>query len=314
MFRVLFVISFLSLNAFATPIKLVDALLSEAGLSRILKQFDISGNASSEVEKYVKLSLRSLNFNDGTPSKNQLEKVLNSIDGSRLDNQYKSRLQSLMDSPVEKLSKEDLVNAINDLVYIANRFGNSETAVLGCARCVSDELDFHGFRFALNNIQNKNSQLVLNGLIPEKPSEVKKFISSRLRSFDIGDYSKVTTNMVAPQEEKSLALTLGLYNRGNKKQKKLIQAMFDATKNSNGEVDFLNPNNPHKLFLLFSEDMDDQYMDYWIQTLKKVKSKRQGTNDSTKEAFFEVLSKEAGEDPVAKEHIQMLRKKKCFFP
>ncbi len=304
----------LATNVNAAGGKLIDFLLNGSGALEVLAKYNIKGDAASEVGRYLELSLKSLNISGQLPSRQQFTAIIDQLGGSAEDLRLKRQLQELLSKDVDQVSKDEVVAAINNIIYLANRHGNTATAVLGCARCVSDELSLHGFRFTMKELSDSNAQTVLTSVLPKNPTDVRRFISSKFQAYGLGDYSRVSSRLVAPEEERAMALMLGLYEGGSAKQKELVRQIFEASKESSGRIRFMAEGGENKLHLLFTEDMDDEYVEYWTKTLRKVASERKESGDSMKEAFFKSLKKEAGDDPVAGEQIELLRTKKCFFP
>ncbi len=304
----------LSFNASAAGGKLIDFLLNGSGALEMLAKYNIKGDAASEIGRYLELSLKSLNISGQLPTRQQFTAIIDRLGGSAEDLRLKKQLQDLLSKDADNVSKDDVVSAINNIIYLANRHGNTATAVLGCARCVSDELSLHGFRFTMRELADSNAQSVLTQILPKNPADIRKFISSKFQAYGLGDFSRVNSRLVAPEEEKAMALMLGLYEAGSPKQKELVKQIFEASKDSSGRIKFMADGGENKLHLLFTEDMDDEYIEYWTKTLKGVGAERKESGDSMKEAFFKSLKKEAGDDPVASEQIELLRTKKCFFP
>lgn len=304
----------LSVQSNAAGGKLLDFFLNGSGILEVLAKHNISGEAANEIGRYLELSLKSLNISGQMPSRQQFTAIIEGLGGSPEDLRLKRQLQELLAKDVDSLSKNEVVDAINNIIYLANRHGNTATAVLGCARCVSDELSLHGFRFTMKELADDNARSVLTQVLPKKPQDVRRFISSKFQAYGLGDFSRVNSRLVAPEEERALALMLGLYEAGNAKQKELVKQIFEASKDSSGQIKFLAEGGENKLHLLFTEDMDDEYIEYWTKTLRNVAAERKESGEPMKEAFFKSLRKEAGDDPVAVEQIELLRAKKCFFP
>ncbi len=304
----------LSLNASAAGGKLIDFLINGSGVLEVLAKHNIKGDAASEIGRYLELSLKSLNISGQLPTRQQFTAIIDQLGGSAEDLRLKRQLQDLLAKDADDISKDDVVGAINNIIYLANRHGNTATAVLGCARCVSDELSLHGFRFTMKELSDSNAQSVLTQILPKNPTDIRRFISSKFQAYGLGDFSRVSSRLVAPEEERAMALMLGLYEAGSAKQKELVKQIFEASKDSSGKIRFMADGGENKLHLLFTEDMDDEYIDYWTKTLKNVTAERKESGEPMKEAFFKSLKKEAGDDPVASEQIELLRSKKCFFP
>lgn len=295
--------------------KLIELLVNDSGVLEILGKRGIKGAPAKKVSEYVGQSILSISFSNKKPSVQQLKKIIKSIAGSEVDNAYKKELLALLDKPAEKVSKEDLVTVVNNLIYLSNRFGKRGSTVLACADCVSETLSRHGFKFTLEVLSDSSSKRVLTQVLPREPKQLTNYISKEMSKGGLGDYSRTAarTKLVSPEEERALGLFLGLRKFGNKKQKELAEAIVSVSKDSGGETTLLTRDNPHKLWKLFSEDMSDDVMDSWTKMLKEVGEKTDGSEGSSKKAFYDYLERVAGDDPVLREQLASLKRKNCFF-
>ncbi|PIP94706.1 MAG: hypothetical protein COW00_09355 [Bdellovibrio sp. CG12_big_fil_rev_8_21_14_0_65_39_13] len=312
-FSLLLLVSFSALAS--GPGKLADILISESGVMELLAKRGIEGIPAQKVSSYVKNSLISLSFADRVPTKRELIEIIGGLGGSESDMAMRKQLQVLLEKPADKMSKEDVVTSINHLIYLANRYGTRGSTVLACAECVSDALKKNGFKFTLEVLEDKASKQILNDVLPRKPKDLQNYISARMRSLDLGDYSRVSKDVVAPEEERALGLFVALADKNSpasKIQRDFIDSILEVSKDSSGKVKLLSEDNPHKLWKLFDKDMDPELMKEWTDLLREV-SEEGKDQASKKDAFFSVLQKRAGDDPVKLEQVNMLKSKGCYF-
>jgi hypothetical protein len=297
----------------AGAIKLVDVLINDSGLSESLSKFGIRGSSSLQVRSYVKNSISSLYSFGGSakPTASTLKRHVSKIPATGKDIQYKKNLMRLLNKSEKNMSEEDLVKAVNSLIYLSNRYGSKSATVLACSACVSDKLSSLGFKFTLEVMNDKRSKQVLTKMLPNKPRSLTNFINSKMTKHKIGSLSK-SGDLVLPEEERALGLFLGLKEIGSKEQKKLIASIENISKADDGSVNILNPKNPHKLWKLFSEDISESDMSGWSKLLDEVASKSSGKVNK-KEAFFEVLDARAAKNPDFQDRVQILKNKNCFF-
>lgn len=294
--------------------RFVDLLLHDSGVAEALGKSGIRGKQASLIKRYVNNSLLALSSNGKKPSRTQLARILKQIPDSGKDGRIKKQLTILLNKSEKNLKKGDLVDAINNLMYLANRYGSGQATVLACAQCVSDTLYKNGFRFTMEVVSNKQSKKVLTKMLPTKPKDLKRFISSKLRSNGFGYSSKALRSQVAPEEEKSLALFLGLASSGSKTQKNFIEAVKDVSRNSKGKVSLLDPNNPHKLWKLFTDDVTDLELEGWTKLLKEVSQDARNSGEvGKKKAFFRYLERKASKEGIPSERVEVLKRKNCFF-
>ena len=289
--------------------KLIDFILSGSGIVEVLGKYGIKGNDAKMVESYVGSALIALGSKKSV-TKQELMDILSRLPIAGSDASVRKELQILLDKSEGELRKEDVVKAINNIIYLANRHGKS--VIITCAECVNESLAKNGFKFTVENIKNSSSLKVLNEVLPKNPAELNTFISSRMRRLGMGDYSKVTPDVVSPAEEKSLALFLGLAESGSPDQKALIAAIKKLS-TRNGKTNIIDPKNPQKFWKVVADDMSPQDMSSWTKTLNEVSARAEKDNVGTEEAFYRTLKAKAeGNDHLMKQY-ETLKAKRCFF-
>lgn len=299
----------LTTSASAKGLVLVDYLIANYGVVQILEKYGIKEKDAVLVEGYVSSSLEAL-VSKKSLTRDDLNLALSKLPITGADATVRKELQILLDTPEGELKKEDVVKAINHFIYLANRHGKS--IILTCAECVNENLAKDGFKFTVENIKNSSTVKVLNDVIPKDPKQLDVFISSRMKRLGMGDYSKVTPDVVAPSEEKSLALFLGLAESGSTEQKALI-ASIKKLSTHNGKANIIDPKNPHKFWKIVADDMSPAEMTGWTQTLNEVSARAEKDNVSTEEAFYRTLKEKAeGNDFLTKQY-ETLKAKRCFF-
>lgn len=292
--------------------KLIDYLINDSGVIEILSKRGIQGTPAQNVQTYIKNALVAFNLGNRDLTKDELRQILIGLNVSGDDLRLKNQLVELLEKTSDDLSTEDVVTAINNLIYLANRHGVRGSVVLACSQCVSDSLTRHGFKFTFATIQDSTTANILDKMLPRNPRDLSNFISAKMKKMGLGSYRNVPKEIVALEEERSLGLFLALAESGSKEHKQLVEAVIDVSRRPDGTVNLLDTQNPHKLWSLFSNDMDENMMANWTKLLKDVAE--EGKSEiSKKEAFFAVLTKQAGDDPVLLEHKNMLRSKNCFF-
>lgn len=301
--------SVLSFNVHAGTAKLVDYMVSGSGVVEILAKYGIRGQDAKMVESYMGSALTALASKKNI-TRQELTNVLAKLPVTGADANVRKELQLLLDKSEGQLTKEDVVKSVNNIIYLANRHGKS--IIITCAECVNDNLAKNGFKFTVENIKNASTTKVLNEVLPRNPAELNTFISSRMRRLGMGDYSKVTPDIVAPSEEKSLALFLGLAENGSADQKALI-ASIKKISTRNGKTNIIDPKNPQKFWKIVADDMSPTDMNGWTKTLNEVASRAKKDNVSTEEAFYRTLKEKAeGNDYLMKQY-EALKTKRCFF-
>lgn len=296
--------------SYASAVKLVDYMVSSAGITEILAKHGIKGNDAKQVQSYVASSLAALSSKGSTLSKQELVDVLSKLPVTGQDANVRKGLQMLLDTPADKIQKKDVVNAINNIIYLANRHGKS--VIITCAECVNENLARDGFKFTVEAVKNANASKLLNDVIPKNPAQLNTFISSRMKRLGMGDYSKVTPDVVAPEDEKSLALFLGLAESGSAEQKALINSIKKLS-TKNGKVNIIDSKNPHKFWKVLADDMSAQDMAGWTRTLDEVAARAQKDGVTAEEAFYRTLKDKAQGNEYLTKQYETLKAKRCFF-
>ena len=310
MYKYLLVLCLAINVSYASAVKLVDYMVSGSGIVEILGKHGIKGSDAKQVQSYVASSLAALGSKGSNISKQELLDVLAKLPVTGPDANIRKGLQMLLDTPADKIKKADVVNAINNIIYLANRHGKS--VIITCAECVNENLARDGFKFTVETIKNTNATKLLNDVIPKNPAQLNTFISGRMKRLGMGDYSKVTPEAVLPEDEKSLALFLGLAESGSAEQKALINSIKKLS-TKNGKVNIIDPKNPHKFWKVLADDMDSKDMAGWTKTLEEVAARAQKDNVTAEEAFYRTLKDKASGNEYLTKQYETLKAKRCFF-
>lgn len=289
--------------------KLVDFMLSGSGVTEILAKYGIKGADAKQVQNYVAASLAALGSKKEL-TRDELKNVIAKLPVTGPDGTIRKELQVLLDKSESEIKKDDVVHAINNLIYLSSRY--RQAIITTCAECVNESLAKAGFKFSVETVKNASLVKILDEVVPKNPAELNSFISTRVRRLGLGDYSHVTPDMVSPSEEKSLAIFLALSENGNADQKALTRAIKRLS-TKNGKTDMFNPKNKNKFWKILSDDMSPQDMNGWTQTLNQVAGRSEKDGISAEDAFYRTLKEKAqGNDYLMKQY-ETLFTKKCFF-
>lgn len=289
---------------------LVDMLISDSGVASALTKSGIRGQAATHVKRSVKNSLVALYGGNGVPSKRQLARALQGLPSKGKDGRIVRELKVLLNKKEAELTKGDFVDAVNNLIYLANRYGLKSSSVLACAQCVSDSLAKNGFKFTMEVVENKQSKMVLTQVLPQKPRDLSNYVSKEMKRF--GGTGRDFDQLVGAEEERALALFLGLDKYGSKAQKDFIGAVKEISSGPRG-VKLVDKDNPHKLWKLFADDVTQAELEGWTKLLKEVNAEAKASKISKKDAFYKVLTKKADGEEGMVSRIDKLKAKRCFF-
>lgn len=307
----------LTVNTYAAGGKLLDLVLNESGLVELLTKNGIEGAANAQVRSYVRNSILSLTAGGNMPTGKGLMEIINGLSDSADDRVIKRNLMKLLAKDSDDVSKKDVVDAVNNLIYLANRHGVRGSMVLACSECVNNALFTHGFKFTLEEVsQSSVRQLLESNVIPRDPRGLSRFISDKMNRLGYGSFNKASSNLVAPEEEKALAIFLALAEKGSpatKAQRDFIDSVVAVSTTPGGDVKLLNPENPHKFWKLFDDNENTDSVLAGYSSLLKETAEEGKTTASKKDAFYNVLQRNAGNDPEATERVNAIRLKNCFF-
>ena len=292
----------------------VDLLVNESGLLELLSNKGIRGLSANRLKNSGLNSIKNLNASGSLPSAYQLQSILRNLNvtSDSIDAVKKVKIRRLLNKSHKDITKDEITDLFNDLIYLSHRYGYSKTTALACSQCVSDALYSRGFKYTLEVLENKNSAAVMKNHIPKTPSKLRRFIAKEMTNSQMGDFSRATTKQVGKEEEKALGLFLGLSKYGSAKQKAFTKAVKEVSKMPSGNVSLVDSQNSHKLWKIISSNLTDQQLDGWTDILNKTATKAKGQR-SKKEAFFSVLEAKAGNHPGMKERLKILKRKNCFF-
>lgn len=293
----------------AGTVKLVDYMISSSGLTELLSKNGIKGVDAKQVESYVATSIGS--FGAGkTLTQKEFAEVLSKIPATGKDATIRKKLQVLLDKSDADIKKEDVVEAVNSILYLANRYGKS--VVVTCADCVSDSLTKSGFKFTVENIKNAGSVKLLSDVIPSNPKDLNLFIKSKAKRLGFGDYSQASPQFIPASEEKSLALFLALAESGSAVHKEFA-GIIKKLSTSNNKTNLFNSRNPNKLWKIVTSDVSDEHIVRMTALLKEVDTVAIKENMKIEDAFYQVLKKRSEGSDELFQKFKNIKTKRCFF-
>lgn len=233
------------------------------------------------------------------------------VEGNR-DRKIQSSLLKLLSKEDSKVSQKEMSLVFNQMIYLSHRYGRSASAVLVCGQCIDREVARGGIRFALEEIVDPNNKKVLTQ-IPNRPSDLKRYISNQMKKSALGDYSKVPRSLVSADEERSLALFLAMKNSSQESSRKLFNQIIKlSTDAKTSKVTLFNSQDPHKLWKIFSDDPNDAEVRSWTKLLEQVESSR-AQGEGLESAFYSVLERKARGDDTLTRNLEKLKEKNCYF-
>lgn len=233
------------------------------------------------------------------------------VEGNR-DAKIQKQMLSLLSRDDSRLSQKELGTLFNQMIYLSNRYGTAASAVLVCSQCVDTQLARAGVNFALGSITHPSNKKALE-LIPNRPSDLKRYLGQKFKGAGLGDYSRVSSKFVKPEEERSLALFLAMRNSSDEASRDLYAQIIKlSTNRATKKVELFNSNDTHKLWKIFSDDPNSEEKRSWTSLLKEVESQR-GEGESLESAFYGVLERRAQRDHSLSDELEILKEKNCYF-
>ncbi len=310
-------LSFSNVNAAGG--KVIDLLLSETGLMRVFAKNGFEKANARAAQSQIELAIKSLLGDSEVVPKAGLLKAIGEIENTPANKQIKLELAKVLNKEGDEVSKDDLVSLLNNLVLLAGVKGSLVTA---CGECAAGPLAAEGVKVALKEITDESIlQLINKNVIPNSPRKLNQFISDRMQRLGLGDFSKVSSDVVTEGDKEALAIFLAMADKSSPAtavQRKFIDAVLNFSKNGD-QVDLFSPSNPHKFWNSFSNsDMDNDLLAEITEVLNRAADE---TSDLSQrqDAFYDVLRKRADgiKDPKQREvvlaKVKSIEEKSCFF-
>lgn len=284
-----------SLSAQASVVKVFDVLLDKSQFEFLMNSRGIMNRGViGQVRKNVRYSLQDL-AKSGDGSMKEI-KAMKKLIKSPADKKRYNRMVKRLGKDTKSITRSELVESINDLVFLSQRYGLKKRAILACAPCVNKELAEAGFSFTLNELKGDSSKRIFKEMSrkAKTPEISAKFINEQARVQKLGKVSKVKAH-----EEEALIYMLLIPKHGNADQKRLYNSMVKVSKTKSGKVDLFDSINGHKFFNIFSDNLSTAEINLWEELLEDTAKVMDEEGLPTMDAFYSVLQKRA--DGVADE-------------
>lgn len=292
--------------------RVLEVFFNSQGLKSAVYHSGLRGNSASHVEKLVALSLENL-AGKKNPTQREVLGALRSVSGSE-DQAVKKRLFDIFRKNEKDMTKADFVEAVNSLVYLAGRYGFDNTLALACSACVSDTLSKSGFKFTYSEVADKNINYILKNVIPQDSRKLSGYIKGQLSRNNLAQGGSKGLSGLNKSDEVNFALFLSMSQHGSPQQKQLFESIKKVSTRPDGNVDVLDPENGHKLWRLFSSDLNEEELAGWSRMLDSVAEEANKKGEiNKKDAFYRFFKKKADADPSLADRYETLKKKNCFF-
>ncbi len=290
----------------------MDNFLNRAGLKLAINNAGLRGNSASKVESIVRLALKNISGTE-KPDRESIIRGL-SVVTSGSDKRIKDNLIKIFQKKQNELTDTDFVNAVNALVFLAGRYGLDNSLALACSACVGGNLAKKGFLISYEQITDKQTSFILKNVIPTDTRELGNFIGSRLKRLGLRPQGRQYYRVLNSADEKNFALFLSIPDHGTNGQKALFTAIKKISEKANGEIDILDSNNSHKLWRLYSSNLNDLELKGWSDLLEEVAKDAKAKGEVNKKAaFLRYFESRVGDDPKLARRYEVIKSKNCFF-
>lgn len=291
----------LSVNIHASVVKLADVLFDHNGLKSKLLSSGVSIEQVSRISSLVEISLNSLTGNKS----DSLVSIVKNLAVSNTDIAKKNKLLSVLSSNKNSLDNEEFIDALNQLIYLADRYGVGRQTTLSCSVCVSDELANIGIHSSISLITDKNIARVLK-TIPTDSKKITLLIKNRLKELGARDVSYLITE----SDERVFALFLELSRRGTAEYQDFVKTVLAFNKAQDGTINLAGPKSIGPLWRVLNSTLTDEKI---VSLTNALKSTLKEKPENRSEAFFKVLKENALGDEDKISSINELKANNCLF-
>jgi hypothetical protein len=303
-----------SVTTQASVVKVFDVLLDKSQFEFLLNSRGIMNRGViGQVRKNVRYSLQDM-ARSGSASMKDV-KAMKKLIKDPADMKKYNRMMKNLTKDTKKVTRSELVESINDLVFLSQRYGLKKKAILACAPCVNKELSEAGFTFTLNELKGNASKKIFQEMSrrAKDPTTAAKFINQEIRKQKVGRIANVKAH-----EEEALIYMLLIPRHGTADQKRVYNAMLKVSKTKSGGIDLFDPANGHKFFNIFSDNLSSSELNLWEELLDDTAKIMDDENMGTMDAFYTVLQRRA--DSVADESekadllakLEFIKTEGCF--
>ncbi len=299
--------------------KVIDLLLSETGLMKVLAKNGFEKANARAAQSQLELAIKSLIGDSQVVPKDELLKAIGEIENTPANREVKIELAKVLNKDGDDVTQEDIASLLNNLILLAGVKGSLVTA---CGECAAGPLAAKGVNVALKEITDESVlQLISKDVIPKSPRKLQQFITDRVQRLGLGDFTKVSDDIVSEGDKESLAIFLAMADKSSpatQVQRNFIDAVMNFSKEGD-KIDLFSPANPHKFWSSFgNSDMDNDLLAELTEVLNKAADDVSDLG-SRKDAFYEVLEgraqgiKDAKRRELVMARVKSIEEKSCFF-
>jgi hypothetical protein len=290
----------LTLSVNASVFKLADVLVNSVELKRKIVQEGISGPSINRLKSYIDTSVESL-----TNESFDLVAAVRALRVTGPDADKKARLLRTLRQDASAIKNEEFIDSVNDLIFLADRYGVRSSSTLSCSVCVTDQLGELGVTTSIRKVGGKDLTKHLKR-IPKSPRSLVLFNKKLARKLKVEDEFKY----LKENEYKAMAFFLQIADKSDGSFKKLSKSILDFNKQG-GKVHLAGPKANSKLWKIFTTTLSEEKANRFADVISL--ASKQKTPAERKAMFYKELERLAGKSDDKLDKVETIKSKDCFF-
>ncbi len=296
--------SLVLVSAHASVFKLADVFINEAAVKLFVKKTGANSAGVSKMSQYIGTSVNSITKGMGD---GDLYTALKKLPVERSDLAKKNAIIKVLSKDSEKVSNEEFVSAVNDLIYLSNKYGYYKKKSVTCSLCVGEDLSLIGYKTSIRVVSD-NDTVVSKRLadLPTSNKRLRDLNRKNLRQLGAVD----TVAELDQQEYRAFGLFLELTKKGKKEHREFGEAVLKF--NTVGGKPVLNGSRaPSSLWKLSVSNLPKEKLQKFTAMLEV--ASKQKDPAARKDVLFDQLFKEAGSNSDEVSAVRKLKSNNCFF-
>ncbi len=278
-------------------VNLFEALTKKGGPEQVLSTNFFNRSTVSKLSRSLELALGDFKKGKLTIADLKKMKMRSTVlaeDKPRFDRMIKA-LEGKAD-----LDQKEMIQVYHDILHLSQRYGARRSAIQACVSCLDNELSKEGIEYVLVEFKdNKQANKILSHIQDNAPNpkRARDWMSKEAKSQKLGGIG----SFKSVDEEEAYMFFISIPKKGNKKMRDLYNEILNVSRTNFGEgsVKLFDDANPHKLFTIFENDLDDAGIEHWTSMLKDTHAIMKRDKVPAQEAFEKMLTERI--DKLAKE-------------
>ena len=249
------------------------------------------------------------------------------------DEKIRENLLSILKKDPDKVSQEELILVVNNLMYLAqkevfsniSKLENGEQLKKICSSCSDAKLLKYGIKYSLSTVTDKTLQdvnVLASRVINKGQMAMRNYIKKNLtvaingKTIQIGTLAKMRKT-IKRSDYPDVVIFIHILKHGNSKQKELAEAILKISKEGKG-YNLFSSKNRHAFYKL--PELINGPNDYsrWIHLTKRIEIEMDQTNQGTIDSHYNLLQRDIdnitdlNKRATKQLQLDLLKKRKCF--